>query len=777
MGSTPQVLHRSARAITTSEFYDALMATCAPRFPGVRGTFAQRVVLAVSGGVDSMALAYLCQKVRKKYLNLRISDNTLAVFHGIVVDHGLRQGSHEEAKKVVKALQNHLGLTSEVYTITWKDDNGAAINPHALTNFETVARQRRYNRIGGACVQRHAVSFFTAHNEDDQYETVLMRLLSGHGYRGLQGMHAATDIPECYEKFGVYQSGYVDDQMRASPIYNTRPTGSQTKRIRRDLKDRIDPAVLARELLTGSKSDPTNLYQHEFDGIATGSRRAPKLAPMHIEDGGIMLYRPLLSFSKDRLIATCLENNVPWFEDKTNHDPTFTMRNAVRHMCKNYQLPVALQKPAVLDFSRRCKDKVTRQKAETNRLFKRTTIHDFEPNVGTAVVELPRFSFAQTPRRSSPARRQKRTEHYRVIAALLIRRLLSLVTPERELTPIKNLDYLVSLLFPYLSTPETKAPLPPKPYVICGVHFTPLVGNYSPRWLLSRAPYPSNIPRPKLQMSNLHFDNRYGRLQKSWPWRGWSPWELYDGRYWTRLRHRLPFAVRIAPFGPEHHKPFREGLADPETKTILSLMLKRYAPGKVRYTLPAIYVMGNIDNLLKGQDYWARYNHFWHKRKSSPVDQEGQQADNKTSDGEGGESTEMKPWQRIRLLELQAPQTENPVLVALPTLGIALPGIQDWIDWEIRYRKVDIDMVTQSRRFWIGSRGIEHRSARCRPARPLALFRAFRGVKLRRSSATYRAGVVRPRCRRGAESVRRLSGQSRSQYPGQYQYQNRRRDD
>lgn len=709
-----------------------------------------------------MALAYLCQKVRAKYLGLRISDNPLASFFGVVVDHGLREGSNQEAMNVVNALQQHVGLKAEVTTIWWRDDYGNPINPHDLPNFETVARQLRYKRIASACLTKNAVSVFTAHNEDDQYETVLMRLLSGHGYRGLQGMRAATDIPECYEKHGVYQSGYVDDQMRTAPLYNTRPTGREIKRVKQELRNRMNPSILARELLRGSKADPTSLYQREYDGIATGSRQAPKLAPMEIEDGGIMLYRPLLNFSKDRLIATCLENKIPWFEDKTNHDPTFTMRNAVRHMCKNYTLPVALQKPAILEFSRRCRDKVAAQKAETDRLFKRTTIHDFEPNVGTAVVELPKFSFPRSPRRSltSGLRRQKRIAHYRIIAALLIQRFLSLVTPERELTPIQNLDYLITLLFPNLATCNTEPPYLPKPYVICGVHFTPLIGNYSPRWLISRAPYPSNVPRPKDFQSELGFEQRYGRSQQNWPWRGWPPWKMYDGRYWVRVRHRLPAFVEIAPFEPEHHKPFREGLADNETRTILSLMLKRYAPGKVRYTLPAIYARGKVDDLLEGRDYWSRYDHLWRKfggGKGKEKEQDGQESgrteEEKTPDeaGESNKAEEMKPWHKIPILEMEERETAKPKLLALPTLGIYLPGVEDWVEWDIRYRKVDIGIVPQRKRFWVGSDsggrwtygngGIEHRSGWTRPSRrTFAVWRGYKGVERRKRSArTYRA--------------------------------------
>src|SRR4051812_25024502 len=104
-----------------------------------------------------------------------------------------------------------------------------------------------------------------------------------------------------------------------------------------------------------------------------------------------MIYRPLLHFSKDRLIATCLENNIPWFEDHTNADPTYTTRNTVRYMAKNFQPPAALQKPAILRLSERCRARTAREKAEADRLFRHIWIRDFETGVGTAVVQILPF--------------------------------------------------------------------------------------------------------------------------------------------------------------------------------------------------------------------------------------------------------------------------------------------------------------------------------------------------------------------------------------------------
>ena len=443
-------------------------------------------------------------------------------------------------------------------------------------------------------------------------------------------------------------------------------------------------------------------YLDDYAGIAKGSKRAPPLVPIDIEDGGITIYRPMLEFSKDRLIATCVENDIPWFEDHTNADPTLTMRNAVRHLHQNHKLPAALQKPAILQLAGRCRTKVASEEAEAARLLGHVLARDFEPSVGTAVVQLRQFRFpmALRGRLSSPARRERRLDHYRNITAILVRRLLSLVTPERELPPLGQLDYLVSLLFPSLS--KTKPRLAPKAYVICGVHFIPLIGDYPFRWLLSRAPHVSNVPRPSVVSSKLHITKRFNKHPSAWKFHGWDDWHLFDGRYWFRIRTRLPFRVRVAPFEIEHQKPFREALGDPHVRDNLSLLLKRYAPAKVRYTLPAIYATTDVSELLAGGAYWP----------AEPVE-EGNPA-GQLSNGDG-EVEELLPerfpnssseWKKItkdrktfyRRLSWEQEVVERgskPQLLALPTLGISLPGVEDWLNWEFRYRKVDFELLQQ----------------------------------------------------------------------------------
>lgn len=57
-----------------------------------------RLGLAISGGVDSMALAYMCSKVRA-------IEGASPSFTAFIVDHRLRPGSHEETQNVAKNLE------------------------------------------------------------------------------------------------------------------------------------------------------------------------------------------------------------------------------------------------------------------------------------------------------------------------------------------------------------------------------------------------------------------------------------------------------------------------------------------------------------------------------------------------------------------------------------------------------------------------------------------------------------------------------------------------
>ena len=131
-------------------------------------------VLAVSGGSDSMALMHLVARwARERGADgLRISVAT--------VDHGLRSGSLGDARFVV-AEAERLGLAATV--LAWLGDKPS----HGV---QARARAARYDLLGRYAVAGGVLpcAIVTAHTEDDQAETLLMRLARGSGADGLQGM-------------------------------------------------------------------------------------------------------------------------------------------------------------------------------------------------------------------------------------------------------------------------------------------------------------------------------------------------------------------------------------------------------------------------------------------------------------------------------------------------------------------------------------------------------------------------------------------------------------
>jgi tRNA(Ile)-lysidine synthase len=132
---------------------------------------APAIVLAVSGGPDSIALMWLAARWRR---TLTRGPRLVA----ITVDHGLRPEAAREAREV-KRLARTLDLSHR--TVRW---TGAK----PKTGVPAAARSARYRLLAQAARSSGATHIFTAHTRDDQAETLLMRLMRGSGIAGLAAM-------------------------------------------------------------------------------------------------------------------------------------------------------------------------------------------------------------------------------------------------------------------------------------------------------------------------------------------------------------------------------------------------------------------------------------------------------------------------------------------------------------------------------------------------------------------------------------------------------------
>jgi tRNA(Ile)-lysidine synthase len=137
-----------------------------------------RVVVAVSGGPDSVALLHLLYDLRDE---LRLH---LEVAH---LQHGIRGAEGQEDARFVAELATKMELPFHLKEINLLQIKSAA----GKGNLEALGRDERYRFFAAVARKRRLGKIATAHTQDDQAETALMWFLRGAGLRGLGGMSPA----------------------------------------------------------------------------------------------------------------------------------------------------------------------------------------------------------------------------------------------------------------------------------------------------------------------------------------------------------------------------------------------------------------------------------------------------------------------------------------------------------------------------------------------------------------------------------------------------------
>ena len=132
----------------------------------------ERVVVACSGGADSVALAHALSSVRKP-MDLEL---TLAY-----VNHGTRESAWQD-ECVVLRVGATFGLPVQIVALEPVARNEAALREARYAALVEIARAARAGVVA------------TAHHREDQSETVLLALLRGAGPEGLRGMRARRPL-------------------------------------------------------------------------------------------------------------------------------------------------------------------------------------------------------------------------------------------------------------------------------------------------------------------------------------------------------------------------------------------------------------------------------------------------------------------------------------------------------------------------------------------------------------------------------------------------------
>jgi tRNA(Ile)-lysidine synthase len=139
----------------------------------------QSVLLAVSGGIDSMVMVHLFSKIRKKR-NLRLS-----IGH---INHQLRGEESKEDERFVRDI-------SAVYKFPYYCErvNVASVAREKGLSKQTAARRLRYECLERIRRRVRASVVATAHHANDNAETVLFNILRGTGLHGLSGIPLNRD--------------------------------------------------------------------------------------------------------------------------------------------------------------------------------------------------------------------------------------------------------------------------------------------------------------------------------------------------------------------------------------------------------------------------------------------------------------------------------------------------------------------------------------------------------------------------------------------------------
>lgn len=348
-----------------------------------------------------------------------------------------------------------------------------------------------------------------------------MRIANNYLGKGLGGMKKEARIPECEDIYGVHDSG--------------------------------SPRMLRREHL---------LPRANVNG-----------ARMLIEGGSITILRPLLQFTKDRLVATCEEAGVRWVEDETNKDPSLTLRNTVRQLHERNVLPVALRRPNLCAIATRTSRLATEREAKADELFRRLHIK-IDPRSGHATCCIPYGTGKEISNLPDG--------HH--IKALLLHKLLQVIVPANNVD-LTTLDRAASEFLAIDSKQSGTSNAPPIVLAkATAVRLRDLPEGFV--YELRRTPPPrGERPNSKISLSLQARQEGAGNVI-------WSDGHFWDERYWIRIggrpsRHAQQMNVVIRMLTPEDIAVLRRELQSKPAKDILQRRLKD-VKGHLRITLPSI---------------------------------------------------------------------------------------------------------------------------------------------------------------------------------------------
>jgi tRNA(Ile)-lysidine synthetase-like protein len=183
------------------------------------------VLVAVSGGPDSMALLHVLWEARER---LGISLEVAAV------DHGLRAGAAAEIQ-LVRERAEALELPFATVAVQVRRERRRA-------SLQDAARRARLEALAGLAAARGARRIALGHHADDQAETILFRIVRGTGLRGLAGIPYRRD-PFVRPLLDVRRADILRYLARRSIPFMTDPSNADPRFARARIRHQILPLL------------------------------------------------------------------------------------------------------------------------------------------------------------------------------------------------------------------------------------------------------------------------------------------------------------------------------------------------------------------------------------------------------------------------------------------------------------------------------------------------------------------------------------------------------
>ena len=149
-------------------------------FFGERKKFERKILVAFSGGADSSLLLYALHDLCKE------NDFSLFAAH---VNHGIRGDEAIRDRDFCVGVCKKMGI--EIFVL---DADVPSIARETGKSIESAARDVRYDFFADVMAKNDIDILATAHNADDNLETLIFRLARGTGLRGLCGIDYVTGI-------------------------------------------------------------------------------------------------------------------------------------------------------------------------------------------------------------------------------------------------------------------------------------------------------------------------------------------------------------------------------------------------------------------------------------------------------------------------------------------------------------------------------------------------------------------------------------------------------